>query len=60
MYTYGFRKNKDNTIAFYRTAYYGNPKKAITDYVGKEYIQHNPAVANGTAGFIDYFERIQV
>lgn len=28
-------------------------------YVGKEYIQHNPAVANGTQGFIDYFERMQ-
>jgi len=52
-------KNKENTIAFYRTAYLGHPKLAIENYVGKEYIQHNPAVANGIQGFIDYFERMQ-
>ncbi|SEB52113.1 hypothetical protein SAMN05192540_0690 [Maribacter dokdonensis] len=46
--------NKRNAIAFYRTAYLGNPKLAIEMYVGKEYIQHNPAVANSTQGFIDY------
>ncbi|MEP3372145.1 MAG: nuclear transport factor 2 family protein [Maribacter dokdonensis] len=51
--------NKRNAIAFYRTAYLGNPKLAIEMYAGKEYIQHNPAVANGTQGFIDYFERMQ-
>ena len=51
--------NKKNAIAFYRTAYNGNPKKAIEKYVGKEYIQHNPAVADGLKGFVDYFERMQ-
>ncbi|WP_324025191.1 ester cyclase [Maribacter sp. BPC-D8] len=53
-------KNKKNAIAFYQTAYLGQPKLAIEKYVGNEYIQHNPAVANGTQGFIDYFERMQV
>jgi predicted SnoaL-like aldol condensation-catalyzing enzyme len=38
----------------------GQPKLAIEKYVGKEYIQHNPAVANGTQGFIDYFEQMQL
>jgi len=52
-------QNKQNAIAFYKMAYEGNPKKAITLYVGDTYIQHNPAVANGTQGFIDYFERMQ-
>jgi predicted SnoaL-like aldol condensation-catalyzing enzyme len=52
--------NKKNAIAFYKTAYQGNPKKAIEQFVGKEYIQHNPSVADGTRGFIDYFERMQV
>ena len=52
-------ENKKNAIAFYKTAYLGNPKKAIAEYVGQEYIQHNPAVANGKAGFITYFERMQ-
>ena len=52
-------KNKQNAIAFYRTAYEGNPQKAIEDYVGEEYIQHNPDVADGTNGFISYFERMK-
>ena len=52
-------QNKQNAIAFYKMAYEGNPKKAIELYVGDTYIQHNPAVANGTQGFIDYFERMQ-
>ncbi len=53
-------ENKNNAIAFYKTAYNGSPKDAIENYVGKEYIQHNPGVADGTQGFIDYFERMQI
>lgn len=53
------KKNKQNAIAFYKTAYEGKPQKAIEDYVGQEYIQHNPDVENGTVGFISYFERMQ-
>lgn len=52
-------QNKQNAISFYRTAYEGNPKKAVELYVGDQYIQHNPAVADGLQGFIDYFERMQ-
>lgn len=52
-------QNKQNAIAFYRTAYMGDPAKAVELYVGDAYIQHNPDVANGTQGFIDYFERMQ-
>jgi predicted SnoaL-like aldol condensation-catalyzing enzyme len=51
--------NKKNAIEFYKTAYDGNPKLAVQLYVGEEYIQHNPAVANGTQGFIDYFEKMK-
>lgn len=51
--------NKQNAITFYRTAYLGNPRKAVDLYVGDEYIQHNPEVADGLTGFIDYFERMQ-
>lgn len=51
--------NKENAIAFYRTAYLGEPKKAVERYVGKDYIQHNPDVADGPDGFITYFERMQ-
>lgn len=52
-------QNKKNAIAFYRTAYEGNPSKAVELYVGDEYIQHNPDVADGLQGFISYFERMQ-
>jgi len=48
--------NKEAAIAFYRTAYLGNPTKAIEQYVGQEYIQHNPLVGNGKQAFIDYFD----
>lgn len=50
--------NKRNAIAFYQTAYDGNPHKAVQEYVGKEYTQHNPVVGNGVQPFMDYFERM--
>ena len=52
-------KNKKNAIAFYQTAYDGNPRKAVEQYVGAEYIQHNPLVGNGKKPFIEYFERMK-
>ena len=48
-------ENKKSAIAFYRTAYLGDPAKAVELYVGAEYIQHNPLVGNGKLAFIDYF-----
>ena len=53
------QKNKQNAIAFYRTAYEGNPRKAVELYLGNQYIQHNPDVADGLEGVIKYFERMQ-
>jgi len=50
--------NKKNAVAFYRMAYEGNPKTAVERYVGREYIQHNPLVDDGTQPFIDYFTRM--
>ena len=50
--------NKRNAIAFYRTAYMGNPRSAVEQFVGNEYIQHNPLVGDGSAPFIEYFERM--
>lgn len=52
-------ENKKNAIASYQMAYKGKPRKACDLYVGAEYIQHNPDVANGTKGFIAFFERMQ-
>ncbi len=52
-------QNKENAIAFYKMAYEGNPQKAMELYVGDQYIQHNPDVADGVSGFIAYFDRMQ-
>jgi len=51
-------KNKNNAILFYKTAYEGNPRKAVELYVGDKYIQHNPLVGDGKKPFIEYFERM--
>lgn len=52
------KQNTKNAIAFYQTAYEGDPEKAVELYVGTEYIQHNPLVGDGTQPFIEYFERM--
>jgi len=52
-------KNKENAIAFYKMAYKGNAQRAVELYVGNQYIQHNPDVADGPSGFIEYFKRMQ-
>ncbi len=51
-------ENKQNAIEFYRMAYLGNPAAAVAEYVGDDYKQHNPLVADGKQGFIDYFEKM--
>ncbi|MCP3869454.1 MAG: hypothetical protein GY703_15385 [Gammaproteobacteria bacterium] len=48
--------NKRSAIAFYKTAYEGEPRKAVERYVGDRYIQHNPVVGDGPEAFIAYFE----
>lgn len=51
-------ENKKNAVAFYRTAYLGEPTKAVEKYVGSEYIQHNPSVGDGKQSFIEYFNEM--
>ncbi len=51
-------KNKQNAIDFYRIAYEGNPRKAVEQFVGDQYIQHNPLVGDGKEPFIEYFEKM--
>ena len=56
--SHNLEMNKKNAIAFYHTAYLGNPSAAVETYVGAEYIQHNPVVGDGKQAFIDYFSEM--
>lgn len=56
--THDLQANKNSAIAFYRTAYEGDPRSAVERYVGHEYKQHNPLVGDGPNSFIEYFERM--
>ena len=51
--------NKENVKAFYDLMFnQGHPRRAIEQYAGAEYRQHNPHVANGKDAFVAYFERM--
>jgi predicted SnoaL-like aldol condensation-catalyzing enzyme len=51
--------NRRNAIAFYEQMFNDcEPRLAIENFVGDEYIQHNPHVATGKEAFIAYFERM--
>ncbi len=52
-------QNKQNALEFYDLMFNQcKPREAIEKYVGDDYIQHNPSVADGKAAFIEYFERM--
>lgn len=50
-------KNRANAVAFYDLMFNQcKPREAIEKYVGAHFRQHNPGVADGKQGFIDYFD----
>jgi predicted SnoaL-like aldol condensation-catalyzing enzyme len=49
-------RNKETVKAFHD--HMNNPRAAVKQYVGAEYVQHNPHVAEGKEAFIVYFEHM--
>jgi predicted SnoaL-like aldol condensation-catalyzing enzyme len=52
-------RNKANAQAFYDLAFNQcRTREAAERFLGDEYIQHNPLVADGIEPFIEYFDRM--
>ncbi len=50
---------KENAMSFYDLMFNQcRPREAVEKFVGDDYIQHNPEVADGKQAFIDYFEKM--
>jgi predicted SnoaL-like aldol condensation-catalyzing enzyme len=52
-------ENKTVAVDFYKTAFKGEPEKAVADHVGGYYTQHNPQAADGTGGVIAFVHWIR-
>ncbi len=52
-------RNRQNAMAFYDLMFNQcEPARAIEQYAGATYTQHNPHVADGKAAFVAYFIRM--
>jgi predicted SnoaL-like aldol condensation-catalyzing enzyme len=50
------RKNKDVVMKFYNDAFIRHDLTRLDTYMRDDYIQHNPDVKQGKAGFKEFFE----
>ncbi len=52
-------QNRQTATAFYEMMFNDcDPRRAVELFVAADYTQHNPNVADGKKGFIEYFERM--
>jgi predicted SnoaL-like aldol condensation-catalyzing enzyme len=50
-------RNRKNALAFYDLLFNQcQPRRAVAEFVGETYIQHNPEVKEGKQGFVKYCE----
>jgi predicted SnoaL-like aldol condensation-catalyzing enzyme len=47
-------ENKAVVLDYYRTAFAGDPERAVREHFGPVYIQHNPEAADGPEAFIGF------
>ena len=50
-------RNKRIVLDFYERVFNGRDASAISEYVREDYIQHNPTVEDGRAGFSRFMEK---
>jgi predicted SnoaL-like aldol condensation-catalyzing enzyme len=51
-------RNKALVLDFWRVVFEAQNAEAAKTYLAEDYIQHNPNVPTGRAGFIDFFSKI--
>ena len=51
-------RNKALVLDFWREVFEAQNAAAANKYLAEDYIQHNPTVQGGRAGFVDFFSRI--
>ncbi|MCK2242712.1 MULTISPECIES: nuclear transport factor 2 family protein [unclassified Crossiella] len=51
--------NKKIVLDYYRTAFGGDPERAVADHFGPHYIQHNPQAQDGPAAFIGFVRHLR-
>lgn len=53
----GLAANKRLVYDFWREVFEGGHLDLVSNYLAESYIQHNPNVPSGRAGFVDYFSK---
>src|SRR5437868_1219459 len=51
-------RNKALVLEFWRVVFEAQNAEAAKTYLAEDYIQHNPLVKTGRAGFIEFFSKI--